>query len=143
MVKKENYSRSLRALSTWLDQRRISLQPTMGSKLPGSTTQISISKPNLQVLKPTLSVQRHHSHRTDAENLGRSHLGALTTLPEFLPRHFFGDQSGSTGLDLLRRAGLILFIFWSSVFIVGSSFPASSALNARRNRLSAFAIKCR
>jgi hypothetical protein len=37
----------------------------------------------------------------DAEYLCHSDLGELTSLPEFLQRHFFCDQTVSTGLDLL------------------------------------------
>jgi hypothetical protein len=42
---------------------------------------------------------------TYAENLGHSHLGEFASLTEFLQRHFFGDQTVSTGLDLLATRG--------------------------------------
>lgn len=65
---------------------------------------------------------------TYTENLGHSHLGEFTSLPEFLQRHFFGDQTASTGLDLLATRGTYSLHFLVRVFTVISSFSSSAQI---------------
>jgi hypothetical protein len=48
---------------------------------------------------------------SDAERFRQPHLGEFAGLPEFLQGHFFGNQGGSAGLDLLAARGTDTFHF--------------------------------
>jgi len=47
----------------------------------------------------------------DAKNFGHPHLGELAGLAEFLQGHFFGNQGGGAGLDLLAARATYSFHF--------------------------------
>jgi hypothetical protein len=68
---------------------------------------------------------------------------SFTSLPKFLQRHFFGNQTGGGTLDLLTARVTYTFhlviqslhIYFSPSFFKRARWPS--------NRLSAFAINCR
>ena len=59
-------------------------------------------------------------------------MGEFSSLPEFLQRHFFRNQTDRTGFDLLAGAWDLYFSFFTRVFMANSSFASSSARDFRR-----------